>query len=452
LRRKSRIFLMIFWCLLQCLFGLSVAGGDRFVAIDRAENEPQVNGAQMAGRDRLGAAPSSIFSMTVQSGIFKQTPWPPMHVAGIRLWDTYTYWGMLEPSKGKYNWPALDRWLDLAHSHGADVLYTFGVTPTWASANPGAKCDYNSGGCYPPQNMQDWDDFVKALATHAAGRIKYWELWNEANQHEYWSGGVPALVTMAQHAYNIIKVINPSAIIFTPSSVGGATDTSTFLDEFLAAGGGQFVDGVAFHGYGNTIPSSPEEVNRIVDAVHAVMAKRGISSLPLWDTESSWGPAKQLPNEDDRVAFVARHYLLQWSKGVQRDYWYAWNDNDYGTLWDDSSHNIRRAGVAYRELVAWLTGAQMTTPCAISPDSTWTCGFRLQGGAPAQVVWNSSVSGASTLQFLPASNYVQYKSLDGSVRPISGGNIQIGNKPVLLLTTTSTLTTGHGSRSKPSPK
>jgi len=452
-RSRACVLLMIFCYLLQCLTGVSVmrgsTGGDAAV---HAEGESRMDGAQRTDRDHPGAVSSSIFSMTVQSGIFKDTPWPPMPIAGIRLWDTFTNWSLLEPSRGTYDWPALDRWLGMAKAHGVDVLYTFGGTPTWASSNPTGKCDYNPGGCYPPQNMQDWDDFVRALATHAAGRIKYWELWNEANQHEYWSGGIPSLVTMAQHANSIIKSIDPSAKVFTPSGVGGATDTSTFLDNFLSAGGGQFVDGVAFHGYGNPIPSLPEEAGRIADAIEDVMAKRGIGGKPLWDTESSWGPANHLPIEDDQIAFVARHYILQWSKGVQRDYWYAWNDNDYGTLWDDSSHNIRRAGVAYRELVAWLTGAQMTTPCAISPDSTWTCGFRLQGGAPAQVVWNSSVSGASTLQFLPASNYVQYKSLDGSVRPISGGNIQIGNKPVLLLTTASTLTTGHGSRSKPSPK
>jgi hypothetical protein len=424
---------MISCCMLQCLYGVTAAGGDSSGAVIRAENGSGGNGATMADRDRPNAASPSIFSMTVQSGIFKQTPWPPMPIAGIRLWDTYTNWEMLEPSQGKYNWAALDRWLDLAQAHGADVLYTFGVTPTWASSNPTAKCDYNPGGCYAPRDMKDWDDFVKALATHAAGRIKYWELWNEANQREYWSGGIPALAVMAQHAHDIIKVINPSAKIFTPSGVGGASDTSAFLDEFLAAGGSRFVDGVAFHGYGNTIPSWPEEVNHIVDAVQAVMAKRGIGGLPLWDTESSWGPAKHLPNEDDRVAFVARHYILQWSKGVQRDYWYAWNDDDYGTLWDDSKHAIRPAGVAYGQLDGWLTGAEMTAPCAMSPDATWTCGFTLRGGEQAQVVWNSSVSASSTLQFRPASNFVQYKNLDGSTTQISGRSIPIGNKPLLLV-------------------
>jgi hypothetical protein len=394
---------------------------------------PRVDSNQAADHDHSTAVPPSIFSMSVQSGVFKDTPWPPMPITGIRLWDTFTNWSMLEPSRGNYDWPALDRWLDKAKEHGVDVLYTFGGTPTWASAHPTGTCDYNPGGCYAPLNVQDWDDFVRAVATHSAGRIKYWELWNEANQHEYWSGGIPALVTMAQHAHTIIKSIDPSARVFTPSGVGGATDISTFLDKFLAAGGGKFVDGVAFHGYVNSVPPSPEDVNRIVDAVRGVMAKRGLGGQPLWDTESSWGSTTHLSNEDDQVGFVARHYVLQWSKGVQRDYWYAWNDTKTGTLWDIGTHKIRRAGIAYGELVSWLTGSEMTAPCETASDSTWTCDIMLRGGVPAQIIWNSSVSGSSAVQFRPAPKYVQYRSLDGSTAPISGGSVQIGSKPLLLM-------------------
>src|SRR5260370_2128402 len=166
--------------------------------------------------------PLTLFSMHVQSELFSGMPWPSVSFGSIRLWDTYSTWNDLNPSRGTFNWPALDRWLDTAQQHGVDVIYTFGATPTWASSNPTGKCDYNPGACYPPANMQDWDNFVRAIATHAAGRIKYWEVWNEANQHEYWSGGIPALVTMTQHASAIIKSIAPNAMIFTPSGVGGA--------------------------------------------------------------------------------------------------------------------------------------------------------------------------------------------------------------------------------------
>ena len=447
---KSRVLPMIFCFLLVCLATIGTLGGmaasGAFVAVRRAEDRFRLGAAQIGDRDHPKIKAPSIFSMTVQSGIFRETPWPPMPIAGIRLWDTFTNWSMLEPSRGTYDWPALDRWLDIAKQHGVDVLFTFGGTPTWASSNPTGTCDYNPGGCYAPANIQDWDDFVRAIATHSAGRIKYWELWNEANQHEYWSGGIPALLTMSQHANAIIKSIDPSAKVFTPSGVGGATDTSTFLDKFLAAGGDQFVDGVAFHGYVNSNPPSPEDVNRIVDALHAVMAKRGLAGKPLWDTESSWGQTTHLPNEDEQVGFVARHYILQWSNGVQRDYWYAWNDTKTGTLWDIGTHKIRRAGIAYSEIVSWLTGSEMTAPCDMASDSTWTCDFTLRSGMQARVVWNSSVSGSSSVQFHPDSKYVQYWSLDGKIAPISGASIQIGSKPVLLITTAASSPVGPADR------
>jgi len=53
------------------------------------------------------------------------------------------------------------------------------------------------------------DDFVRALATHAAGRIKNWEIWNEANRPESWTGSIPQLLDMAKRAKAIIQAIDP---------------------------------------------------------------------------------------------------------------------------------------------------------------------------------------------------------------------------------------------------
>lgn len=377
--------------------------------------------------------PLALFSMHVQSELFSGMPWPSVSFGSMRLWDTYTTWHDLNPSPGNFNWPALDRWLDVAQQHGVDVIYAFGATPTLASSNPTGKCDYNPGACYPPKDMQDWDNFVRAIATHAAGRIKYWEMWNEANQHEYWSGGIPALVMMTQHASAIIKSISPNAMIFTPSAVGGAVDTSTFLDKFFAAGGGAFVDGVAFHGYVNSIPAIPEDVNRIVDAVQRVMAARGQSGKPLWDTEGSWGSSDHLPGDDARMAFVARHYILQWSKGVQRFYWYAWNDKSYGTLFKSSTGTLEKAGMAYAQVESWLVGANLTAPCSASRESTWTCDLTLASGASGEIVWNAVVNIPATIPFTPASNFAQCTDLDGKITQLSSGPIQIGGKPILLI-------------------
>lgn len=412
-------------------------------AQSKSNNWASANGSSTTAAGAARAAGSSaayptsgvpvvLFSMHVQSELFSGMPWPSVSFGSMRLWDTHTTWNDLNPSPSTFNWPALDRWLDAAQQHGVDVIYTFGATPTWASSNSTAKCDYNPGACYPPANMRDWDTFVRAIATHARGRIKYWEMWNEANQHEYWSGGIPALVTMTQHASAIIKSIAPHAMIFTPSAVGGSVDTSTFLDKFLAAGGGAFVDGVAFHGYVNSIPAIPEDVNRIVEAVQNVMAARGQRGKPLWDTEGSWGPSDHLTGDDARMAFVARHYILQWSKGVERFYWYAWNDKSYGTLFKSSTGMLERAGMAYAQVESWLVGATLTAPCSASLDAIWTCNLTLAGGASGQIVWNAAVNIPMTVPFSPTSNFTQCTNLDGSITQLSGGPIQIGAKPVLL--------------------
>src|SRR5712671_2572721 len=56
-------------------------------------------------------------------------------ICHLRLWDTRTAWIDLEPSNGVYNWTALDAMLSEANKLGADVMYTFGKVPGWATSN-----------------------------------------------------------------------------------------------------------------------------------------------------------------------------------------------------------------------------------------------------------------------------------------------------------------------------
>jgi hypothetical protein len=315
--------------------------------------------------------------------------------------------------------------LKLTQSHDVDVLYTFGRTPQWASENPNQKCGYDPGACLPPAKIEDWDDFVGAIATHAKGRIKYWEMWNEPNQHEYWSGNVADLVTMAQHAYRIIKSVDPSAQILSPSAVGGIDDTPDWMSQYFRAGGGAVTDIVAFHGYGKN-PAVPEYVVPLIDAVHGVTKEYGQSEKPLWDTEASWGPVNHLPDLDDQIAFVARHYILQWSKGVQRYYWYAWDDESYGTMWERQGR-IRKTAVAYQQVQDWLVGAKLAAPCEQGFRSRWICQLNRTGHYNAMVVWNPD----GQKQYLPPTRFVQLRDLAGETIPIHGP-VVIGKQPVLL--------------------
>jgi hypothetical protein len=64
--------------------------------------------------------------------------------------------------------------------------------------------------------MTDWTNFVSQVVQRSNGRIKYWEIWNEPDNSDFWSGMNAQLVALAQSAYSIIKSADPSSKILLP--------------------------------------------------------------------------------------------------------------------------------------------------------------------------------------------------------------------------------------------
>lgn len=256
----------------------------------------------------------------------------------------------------------------------------------------------NEGCSEVPYNLSDWDNFVAAVATRANGRIKYWEMWNEVNLQYFWKGDKRTMLTMVQHARSIIKTIDPDAVILSPAVTACENNDPrcgrTWISEWLALGGKSLVDVVAFHNYPAALPA--EQVVRQVADEQAVLTAQGASNLPLWDTESSWGPNLALPNSADEIAFLARHLILQASLGVQRSYWYAYDNPKWGTLFWPSNKpsptglvGTTSAWNAYSVLTLRMTGATYSTPCATDYPTirlsaniirTWVCPSLWQGG------------------------------------------------------------------------
>src|ERR1700731_1022948 len=319
-----------------------------------------------------GQIPQSYFGLTVNHAV--TTNWPTVDFGTLRIYDNGASWSTLNPAPGTYDWGPLDQWLNLASAHGVDVLYTFGRTPKWAISGT-CTGGYAPYGCaQPPASLRYWEDFVSALATHAAGRIKYWEMWNEPNETAVsWAGGIPTLVTMTQHAHSIIKSIDHNAIIVSPGTdknsatvtycnqVLGLSCGSNWMAAYLAAGAKGYVDVIAFHGYLGPIP---ENIIGAIQLHKAVMAAEGVGTLPLWDTETSWEQNTQVTGTSERVAFLARKFLLERSFGISRLYWNAWDSTTMGTLWA-STTGVQPAGIAYGQVSKWLPGATLSSPGAM---------------------------------------------------------------------------------------
>jgi hypothetical protein len=365
--------------------------------------------------------PASLFGLTVLD--YRKLA-PRMKFGTTRSWDAHPNldWSDVNPSAGVYNFTFLDRFIALNQARGAEIIYTFGRTPQWASSRPTASTPYGPGECAPPAEMSSWDSYVSAIATHVAGKIKYWEVWNEPDQPDSYCGDVASLVTMAQHAAHIIKTSDPGAVILSPSVTG-----PPWLSSFLSQGGGDAVDIIAVHGYSSI---QAGDIATITARYRALLGAHGVSAKPIWDTESSWaGSGKSLPvTAEQQAAFIAKDYLLHWSAGIPRFVWYAY---DGGSIWGGllTSGGAESSAVAsYRETYQWLVGATLTDPCSEAANHVWTCNLSRPGGYTAQVAW---ISNRMANYPVPA-QYVEYRDLAGVIHPIATSTIPIGDTPILL--------------------
>jgi hypothetical protein len=196
----------------------------------------------------------------------------------------------------------------------------------------------------------------------------------------------------------------------------------------MAAGGNGTIDVVAFHAYPG-IGMNPEEIQGSVYQLQAAMNRNGVGPLPIWDTESSWRNNTNLPAASDQASWLARHFLLEESIGIQRTFWYAYDAPTWGTLWTSTS-GLDLAGEAYGQVEKWLTGATINQPCAAVPanQTTFVCSYTRPNGYVAQAVWNT----AGAASYAVPSQFVQYHDLTGAVTPVSGGMVEISTSPILL--------------------
>lgn len=365
----------------------------------------------------LRAAEAPVEPSTFGMHILHPGDYPaPFPFGTLRLWDAGTPWKKMNPAPGQYDFSVLDHWLDLAARNHWDVVYTFGHTPPWAARE--------GNEAMPPADLRAWDDFVRALATHAAGRIQYWEMWNEPTLPRFFQGSPAELAEMTRRAAAIIKSIDPSARILGASPVGEEKITP-WLDAYFAAGAGSAIDIVAFHGYLRRKP--PEQILKLLQSIRGTMSAHQIGNKPLWDTEASWGEEKDLPDPEAQAAYLARYYLLQRSHRVDRFIWYAWHETGFGALKD--AGGPRQAATAYAQMYQWLVGAAFEQPCAGNGHRLWRCEVSRPGGYRAQIVWDLDPD----VSYTPPTAFRQYRTLDGRTGPIDGP-VRIGPQPVLLET------------------
>jgi hypothetical protein len=385
-----------------------------------------------------GPVPSSFFGMSIMDS----SNWPliPFHALekapGVQ-------WPYVERTRGNFNWTQLDSFVAQANAHGVSFVYTSFYVPSWAAADQSScvPSAYNVPVCHSTvANMQDWKNFMTALVTRYKGRIQVYELWNEPSCLCTYTGTVAQLVALTQAEHDVIRSIDPAALIIGPTMQGYG---SAYLDSYFAAGGTKDIDAVGMHSSPNPNNDVAEfMMGSVTTGIKSVMQKYGLSSKPLWNTENDWGSNAALTAPDAQAAFIARNLLLNWNVGVTRDYWYAWDNSGVGTLWGPTM-GVTAAATAYEQVESWMVGATIA-PCSLNGSTIfyhalYTCNLTRSGGYQAQAVWNTD--GNKT--YTAPSQFTQYRDLAGHTYPIpSGQQVTIGSKPILLEVPAGTSSTG----------
>ncbi|AKJ27920.1 glycosyl hydrolase [Caldimonas brevitalea] len=365
--------------------------------------------------------------------------WPSFRPGVVRLWDTRTTWKDLQPEPGQWDfsgpgWRRLDLYVNHIRKHDPDtkIIYTMGQSPTWASSQPEWRNGYGLGHGAPPRDLEHWRDYVRTVGKRYAGKIRYWEVWNEADYSAFYKGPVETMVQMTRIARDELKAIDPANQILSPGLTAG--QGVQWLDRFLAEGGGKLVDIIAFHWYYDV---KPESLASPIRNVRRVMQKHGVGDKPLWNTEGSLLCNAKVQNckpiefsEAQLRSHALRAMLTMWNAGVRNFDYYFWEGRLPGEAMLERDYKTPTlAGRSYNKAVEWLRGARVVDAYRSGSDIYV---YRMQrGDQPFVIAWSL---GPETTVRLPAEWQVgRAAKLDGDVERVpENRQVKLGLDPVLL--------------------
>jgi hypothetical protein len=371
--------------------------------------------------------PADFFGLHIHH-LWQPTSWPDVPFGTWRLWDAHVTWALLEPRRDVYDFKLLDRYVEVAQARHVQLLLTLAGTPVWASARPSEIPVHEGGGkgapgsAAEPASDADWRNFVRTVAGRYHGKITYYEIWNEPMFKPFYSGSVARMVEMTRTAREELKQAAPENQILSPPVDTSAASVS-WLKEFLERGGGDFVDIWGLHLY---VPGPPELMIPRVAQFREILEINKQGQKPVWNTEAGWQMRTRPP--DVAAAYVSRAFLVAWSLGIKRFYFYAWDNDNLGIMPRGEHAELAQA---YRQTAKWMLEAKIEDLVGL-PGNIWVEHVKLQDGRVAKIAWSGSGGGTLGREHIGVAK--TYETLDGRVLPVQpGSDLVLTAAPILLL-------------------
>jgi len=211
-----------------------------------------------------------------------------LQAAGVKWVRIDLGWASLQESGpnsySKWYVDLADSVVNAARARGIDVLATLWTSPSWA----------NGGGAVrvPPTDAGDYARAAQWAAAHFRGRVAAWEIWNEPNLSDFFSGTPAQYAALLRAAYPAVKAGDPNAQVVLG---GPSSNDVAWLRQVYAAGIKDSFDIMSTHPYQGMADAPPELADdgqkwnlTHVAAVHDLMVQQGDGAKSIWFTEFGW--------------------------------------------------------------------------------------------------------------------------------------------------------------------
>jgi hypothetical protein len=307
-------------------------------------------------------------------------------------------------------WAKYDNIVELAEQNDIEIIARLDNPPAWSRA-----LTNTIGTLAPPDNFEDYGDYVAAVVGRYQDRITYFQLWNEPNIYPEWGEQPPdpeAFTELLCTGYRRAKEANPEAVILA----GALSPTIAindrhlndliFLQRMYLAGAGECFDIFSAQGYGLFSGPTDQRVRpTVINYPHVVllrdvMVAYGDAEKPIWISEAGWNaipdgfdtPFGQVSLEQQAryAAQVYQRTQEDWPFVGVVNYWFFKHHNEDNI--NDPAYYFRLLEPDFTKMPAFDALAEYATSetaATIEPDPPWK--YTWQQARPSLILLGGSL-------------------------------------------------------------
>lgn len=137
----------------------------------------------------------------------QEFPWEDIEIHGKGDFEDRRH----EPYRSA--WDKYDQIVGLAERYGVEFIVRLSNPPSWTRVGGDERGTYA-----PPDDLQDWGDYVYTVVSRYRGRVHYYQLWNEPNIYPEW-GEQPvdpeAYTQLLCEGYRRAKEADPFVVVLS---------------------------------------------------------------------------------------------------------------------------------------------------------------------------------------------------------------------------------------------